>query len=179
MSAAFAATNLPTSHPLAQVNREPILASPIDRLCDALVDRLTIRLQPSVKLAHFPNKPEEFDFEGYEAAALVLYDGSRFERDGLRGQQGIPEIVKIVIVLLVRELRGPTGAYGLCHTIRQSLHGISLAGATGLTPVETALEREAEGVYQYRLEFEGRLIAVPAPVSREMPLLHSTPPTQP
>jgi len=152
---------IPPDHPAAREAMEQPRPSPIEAMCDAAIARLSDRISVKVRIEHFPDKPEEFDFEGYDAAALVLYDGGRFGEDGPVGGQGTRETVRLVVVLLVRMLRGPTGAYGLIHSVRTALHGFSVAGSTGLRPVETELDRQAENVFQFRIAFEGRLPAVP------------------
>ena len=151
---------IPADSPIV-ADREPVRLSPIDAVCQAMVDRLKIRLPGKVMVEHFPDKPDQFDFEGYDAAALVIYDGSRFDEEGMLGAQGTRESLRLVVSLLVRELRGPTGAYELLHVIRAALQGTSFAGSTALRPIEAVLEREANNVFQYRLAFEGTIIAVP------------------
>lgn len=152
---------IPAGHPAEPGAQEKPRPSPIDAVCDAAIARLKDRLPVKVVIEDFPDKPEEFDFEGYDAAALVLFDGSTFDEAGPVGQQGTRETQRLVVGLLVRTLRGPTGAYGLIHEIRTALHGQSLAGMTGLRPLKVELERQAEGVFQYTLAFEGKLPAVP------------------
>lgn len=154
---------LPADHP-AQGSMGAT-QSPVDALCDAAVERLKTRLPPRVIVEHFPDKPEQYDFEGYDAAALVIYDASRFDREGQLGAQGLRETLRLVVVLMVRSLRGSNGAYELLHDIRTALHGQSLAGCTGLIPTEIALESEASGVFRYHAAFEGSLPAVPVKVS--------------
>lgn len=152
---------IPPTHPSARAFAAKPHPSPIDLICDEVVAQLEIKLPGKVKVEHFPDKPAEYDFEGYDAAALVIYDGSRFDKAGLAGAQGVREEVRLVVSLLVRTVRGPTGAYGLIHDIRSALHGASFGGSVGLKPVETELEREQDGVFQYRLVFEGAVVAVP------------------
>jgi Gp37 protein len=168
----FAAAALDPAHPLATGNRQAERASPIDALCNAAVDLLALKLPGSVKVEHFPNKPAEFDFEGSNAAALVIYDGSRFDQEGQPGQQGVRETVRLAVMLLVRSLRGDAGAYALTHEIRKALHGQSLAGMTGLRPLETELESESDGVFTYRLAYEGRLPAVPVRTATQHPIIN-------
>lgn len=152
---------IPADHPSSPANRAPERASPIDALCQGIVERLKISLAPTVTIEHFPNKPDAYDFEGYNAAALVLYNSSRFDADGQRGAQSLHEDVVIEICLLVRELRGPTGAYSLLLDIRTSLHGASVAGSTGLRPDAIDLQSERDGVYQFQFKFECTLVSVP------------------
>lgn len=152
---------IPPEHPSASAYRAPSPVSPIDAICEAAVARLKERLPGRVIVEHFPDKPGEFDFEGYDAAALVIYDGSRFDKAGQLGAQGIREELRLVVSLLVRSLCGGNGAYVLLADIRSALHGQSLAGSTGLRPVEIELERENEGVFQYRAAFEATIVAVP------------------
>ena len=151
---------LPADHP-ARATESP-RPSPITALSDAVIARLKTRLPGRVRVEAFPDKPEEYDFEGYDAAALVLYDGSRFDAAGPLGEQGLRETQRLVVALLVRSLLGEGGAYRLIHEARVALHGVSLAGATALRPLEAALERSDAGVWQYRLVFEATLVAVPS-----------------
>lgn len=155
---------LPPGHPARPT--EPPRCAPIDAVSDALVARLKERLPNRVAVDIFPDKPADYDFEGMDAAALVLYDGSRFDASGPLGEQGLSEELRLVVSLLVRSLRGGNGAHALIQDVRAALHGASLAGSTALRPVEIALEREADGVWQYRLVFAAALVAVP---SKPMP----------
>ena len=157
---------LPTTGPLATINRSPARLSPIDAVCQAAIDRLKIELPGGIVIDHFPDKPEQFDFEGYDAAALVLYGGSRFSGEGMLGAAGIDEAMRLVVSLLVRSLRGPSGAYELIHAVRVALQGASLAGSKALFPVEADLESQNENVFQYRIVFESGLIAVPTPLKQ-------------
>lgn len=150
---------LPAGHPARPT--EPPRPSPVEAMSDAAVARLAARLSGRVRIEAFPDKPEEFDFEGYDAAALVLYDGSRFDAAGALGEQGVREELRLVVALLVRSLHGDGGAYRLIHETRVALHGVSLAGSTALRPTEAALDRSDAGVWQYRLVFEAALVAVP------------------
>lgn len=157
---------LPSTGPLATSNRAPARLSPIEAMCEAAVDRLRIELPGKVTIDHFPDRAEQYDFEGYDAAALVLYGGSRFSGDGLLGAAGVDETPRLVVALLVRSLRGPSGAYELIQAIRLALQGASLAGSKALFPVEADLENQSENVFQYRLVFEGGLVAAPAPLKQ-------------
>lgn len=152
---------IPPDHPSATAAIAPDRASPLDAVCDAAVERLKASLPGKVRVEHFPDKPEDFDFEGFEAAALVLYDGGDFDAAGARGEQGVAEEVRLVVVLMVRSLRGPNGSNRLLEEIRLALHGHSLAGMTGLRPLKRELEREGSGVFQYSFAFAGRLPALP------------------
>lgn len=156
---------IPADHPSSVANRAPEQPSMIDALCEAIVERLKIRLPGSIAVEHFPDKPDNYDFEGRNAAALVLYNGSRFDTAGQRGAQALAEEVQIEISLLVRSLRGPTGAYQLLHEIRTALHGQSLAGCTGMRPESAELQSENEGVYQFQFKFECTLVSVPVKIS--------------
>jgi hypothetical protein len=134
---------------------------PVEALCLGVVDILKTRLINSVTVQYFPDKPAEFDFEGYDAAALVLYLGSQFDRQGLRGAQGIHQQIRLRVTLLVRLLHGHGGALGLLHDIRRSLQGVSVAGCTALVPTNEALNSEQQNVFSYDVDFETTLIAVP------------------
>jgi hypothetical protein len=152
---------IPSDHPASRDNREAERPSPIDAVADAMVARLKEKLPGKVAVDHFPDKPEEYDFEGSDAAALVIWDGSTFDQAGVTGEQGTREALRMGVALLVRSLRGPSGAYALKHEIQLALHGWSFAGTTGLRPVKADLERQGEGVFQYLLVFEGAIRAVP------------------
>jgi len=155
---------VPADHPASRETREAQGApplSPIDAVADAMVERLKQRLPGSVAVEHFPDKPEEYDFPGHDAAALVIWDGSTFDQAGPTGEQGTREALRMGVALIVRSLRGPSGAYALKHEIQKALHGQSFAGATGLRPVKADLERQGENVFQYLLVFEGKVPTLP------------------
>lgn len=156
-----AASLIPPGHPAAPEYRAAERPAPIDAVADAMVERLKQLLPGRVMVEHFPDKPDEFDFEGYDAAVLVLWDGSDFDQAGMSGEQGTREELRMAVALLVRELRGATGAYRLKHEIQQALHGGSFGGTTGLRPIKADLEKQAENVFQYLLVFAGAIRAVP------------------
>jgi len=174
----FAAHDLPADHPLAAAARPPERLSPIDAIVAAGVKRLADRLPPAVRVEAFPDKIEAFDFEGSDAAVLVIYDGGRFEEAGPVGGQGMRQTVRLAVVLLTRELRGPRGANGLIHEIATALAGESLAGSTGLRPIEAELEQESEGVWRHRVLFEARIPFIPSRRASQHPLLNRTPSDQ-
>lgn len=161
---------LPSEGPLAKESREPPRPAPLDAVCDAAVAVLKAELPGNVFIDHFPDKPDQFDFEGHGAAALVLFGGSRFTGDGLRGFGAFNEALRLVVVLLVRSLRGPSGAYELINITRRALTGASLAGSQAAFPVEIDLESEHEQVFQYRLVFETGLVSAPASLKRPRPV---------
>lgn len=155
---------VPADHPASRETREAqgtSPSSPIEAVAEAMVSRLKDKLPGSVEVDHFPDKPEEFDFPEDGAAALVIWDGSSFDQGGPVGQQGTREALRLGVALLVRSLRGPSGAYVLKHEIQRALHGYSFAGATALRPIKADLERQADNVFQYLLVFEGTIPAIP------------------
>jgi hypothetical protein len=154
---------IPDTHPAGTESLVPVAPTRIEALCAAAVDRLAQALPPRTVVTHYPDRPEEFDFEGSDAAALVLYEGSRFDEAGLAGARGAREFVRLTVVLLVRALAGDGGAYRLIEATRAALHGQALAGATGLRPVEVALDRQDAQVFQFRVSFEAALPAIPGP----------------
>lgn len=156
---------IPEGHPASLENLAPPPSAPLDALIDAGLARLKETMPPRVIVDLFPDKPDEYDFEGYDAAALIIYEGSRFDQAGQRGAQGLVETVRVTVVLLVRSLKGRSGATQLLANIRQALHGQSLAGSTGLRPLEAELDRESAGVFQYRFSFECSLVAIPVKTS--------------
>jgi len=158
---------IPSTGPNALEGRASFPRAPFEQVCEAIVTSLGKSLPGSVLVEHFPDRPEEFDFEGASAAVLVLYGGSKFDAEGQRGAQGLSETLLVQVVLLTRHLRpsadNPVAAYGLLSDIRLALHGQSFAGTTGLRPLSSELERRSDdGVYQYRFDFEGQLPSLPA-----------------
>lgn len=151
---------IPEGHPASAGAAVPARPSMIDQICEAAVERLKATLAGRVIVEHFPDDPDRFDFEGYDAAALVLWNGDQFAASGLRGQQGALITMTISVVLLVRALRGHGGAYELLEQVRLALHGESLAGSTALRPTRRELENQNDGVFQYRSDFEGGLSTI-------------------
>jgi hypothetical protein len=149
---------IPPGHPDAPGNREQPRPSMIDAVCEAAVELLRAQISGRVIVDHFPDNPEQFDFEGYDAAALVLWNGDQFDAAGIRGEQGSRAAMQVSVVLLVRSLRGAGGAYELLEQIRLALQGESLAGSTALRPLRRELERQDEQVFQYRFDFEAGLV---------------------
>ncbi len=151
---------IPDGHPASSASATPVAPSMIDQVCEAAIARLKATLAGRVIIEHFPDDPDSYDFEGYDAAALVLWNGDQFDAAGLRGHQGSRITMTLSVVLLVRALSGTGGAYDLLEQIRLGLHGESLAGSTALRPIRRELERQGEGVFQYRSDFEAGLSAV-------------------
>lgn len=133
---------------------------PIDGVVDAAVAVLALKLPPEVRVERFPDRPADYDFEGSEAAALVIYDGSRFDAGGSR------EELRLVVIVLARSLDGENGGYALIHSVRTALHDQSLDGASAARPVEVALEDEADGVFRWRIAFAANLPVVSARTPR-------------
>lgn len=123
--------------------------SAIDAVIDAVLARLRQALPPLAMIDHFPARPAEFDFEGYDAAVLVIYGGSSFS--------GPVEKLRLEVSVLVRRLAGDGGAYGLIGAVRLALAGASFAGATALRITDVALEAVDDGVAQYRVTAEAAL----------------------
>lgn len=151
---------IPAAHPAHGNHVERPRVSPIDAVIDEAVALLAIKLPPQVTVERFPDRPADYDFEGREAAVLIIYDGSRFDPTGLK------EELRLVATVLVRSLNGAHGAYALIHSVRTALHDQSLAGATGTRPTEIGLEAEAEGVFRWRLVFAASLPALPGRAPR-------------
>lgn len=150
---------IPADNPAHAAFVERPKADPVTAIVDAALEILRTQLPPQMAVERFPNKPADYDFQA-QAAALVIYDGSKFDAAGNR------EDIRLVVSLLVRSLDGDHGAYPIIQAIRLALHDQSLAGATGTRPVEVELEAEADGVFRWRLVFAASLPAQHARVPR-------------
>lgn len=126
---------IPAGHPAHAAFVAAGAKDPVTQIVDAALELLKNQLPPHVIVERFPDRPADYDFQG-QAAALVIYDGSRFDATGTR------EDIRLVVSLLVRSLDGDHGAYSIIHAIRLALHDQSLAGATGTRPTEVELETE-------------------------------------
>jgi Gp37 protein len=150
-----AATLLDADNPAHRSHAVKPRPAPVDGVVDAAIALLGLKLPPRVIVERFPDKPADYDFEGHDAAVLVIYDGSKFEPNGLR------EELRLVAIILVRSLDGQNGGYALIDEVRKALHDQSLAGATGTRPVEVQLEDEADGVFRWRVVFAANLMTAP------------------
>lgn len=149
----------------------------IERIEDAIIERLKAELSGQVKVEAFPNDPAKFDFANLPAAALVHYVGSKYaQREGpvKTDQRRRPEFA---IVLLARSLRGQGGAYTHLEDIRLAVQGDSFAGAGPAEIVRDELQGEQDGVWRWWVQIALPLPAVarhrdrPAPLMR--PVVHS------
>lgn len=150
---------LPSDHPARATVQPPV--SPIDAVIDGVINRLANRLPARLRIERFPDKPEEYDFEGSDGAVLVLYDGAKFDAPGIPGAAGLRREFRLVVVALTRRLGGPDGGWGLIEDIRLALHGESFGGCRALVPVEDEFEDQAQGVARFRIVFAGVIPAVP------------------
>ena len=135
--------------------------SRLEVLTRAVVDRLAQKLPPRVHVARFPDKPAEFDFQGYDAAVLAIVTGGAFGQAPVAARAALRETVTVKTPILVRSLDGALGAPSLIEDVRLALQGVSLAGATAMQPLRWALDETSDGeVWRFDFEFETTLPAV-------------------
>lgn len=133
----------------------------LDALTDAVVERLRRKLPPRVHIARFPDKPAEFDFQGYEAAVLVICVAGAFAAAPVGARVALRETVTVRAPILVRSLDGALGAPSLIEDVRLALQGASLAGATAMLPLRWSLDDTSDGeVWRFDFEFETTLPAL-------------------
>lgn len=127
----------------------------IDALIAEIVTRLAEKLPPVLLVKRFPNNPEQFDFQGFEAAALVHYGGSDYASGA--PSSSLNRQVRIDIILLVRALHGDDthtiGLTDILDDVRLALQGETFAGARALMPQRDEFEEANSEVIRWRFSF--------------------------
>jgi hypothetical protein len=135
--------------------QEPLItarpASYLETVEDAIVTALKAGVEGGVKVENFPADVLTYDFAGLDAAALVHYKGSNFQ--GREGPANLNQNrrMNFAIVLLVRNLRGRSGAYHALEDIRLSVQGVAFEGAGPAEIVSDALISEVQGQWRWEI----------------------------
>lgn len=134
--------------------------SRLDRLCDLVEAQLAARLPRAASVERFPVHAAQYDMQGRDAAILVLANNGQFDRGSTPARAALMETISIIVVILVRALRGDAGAPALIEDVRLALQGVSLGGCSAIQPIGWSLVDRDEGVLRFDFEFETRLPAV-------------------
>lgn len=118
---------------------------------DAIIAALKEGIEGGVKVDNFPADVSTYDFAGLDAAALVHYKGSNFQRREGPADVNQNRRMNFAIVLLVRTLRGHSGAYHALEDIRLALQGQAFEGAGPAEIVSDALVSEVHGQWRWEI----------------------------
>lgn len=147
--------------PIAAAQRAAAPVTRIEALTRAVLARLAEHMPPRVHVARFPDRPAAFDFQGYEAAVLVICTGGSFGASPTPSRAALRETINVRAPILVRSLDGALGAPALIEDVRIALQGMSLAGGTAMQPLRWALDEQSDGeVWRFDFEFSTTLPAV-------------------
>lgn len=132
----------------------------------AIVERLAgdDRIKP-LKVAPWPDSAADFPGAVRQGGVFVGYTGSRF------GQPTTDVIAQDAtaewqIVLSVKALRGPGGAYPYLEAVRALLTGFEPAGGGLMYPIDERFDDQLQGAWVYTLVFNNGYVHVPdAPTS--------------
>jgi hypothetical protein len=129
-------------------------------LVDEVIARLTAEL-PDISVTNFPDDPAKYPFGKKAAELLVNYGGSDYGDPDAIAPISQPRDVDVEVTLLMRNLRGPTGATEAIDRVRVALTGwrASLGGAA-LTPVRDRFVAHADGVWRFVITFRTTIPAV-------------------
>lgn len=107
-----------------------------------------------ITVESFPERPSEYSLLDPVGAALVVISSSRFSTTA--NQVGQERRTRVVITLLMRNLRTHTGAYGLMDAVLDALLGWmpSEGGWQPLIAISDQFVSEESGVWQYDMVFE-------------------------
>ena len=156
--------------------QEPLItarpASYLEKVEDAIVTALKAGVEGGVKVDNFPADVMTYDFAGLDAAALVHYKGSNFQ--GREGPASVNQHrrMNFAILLLVRNLRGRSGAYHALEDIRLTIQGAAFEGAGPAEIVSDALVSEVQGQWRWEIVIGlgapavARVQRTPAPLMR-------------
>ena len=142
--------------PLAAGNRgasDLTWTGPTEQLVTGVVAVFDAEMPGDVAVGEMPDKPGDYDLGDREAAILIHYRGSKYDKAATAGlvmQQRMPALD---IHLVTRGVTGRLGAYALTDIVARCLQGRSIAGATGFNLVSDGLASENDGIWRYVLSF--------------------------
>lgn len=147
-------------------------ASYLEKVEDALIAALKAGVEGGVKVDNFPADVLTYDFAGLDAAALVHYKGSNFQGREGPASPNQKRRMNFAIVLLVRTLRGHSGAYHALEDIRLAVQGVSFEGAGPAEIVSDALVSEVQGQWRWEIVIGLGAPAVARDARRPASLMH-------
>lgn len=143
----------------------------VDDMVSAIVARLAAVL-PSLKAEAFPDDPANYRLYHPTGAALVIYGGSRYGEPDSLGAIVQERLAEFDVTLLLRNLRGPTGANTHVDAIRLALTGFKVAGGgSKLRPVRDRFVAHDNGVWRFEITFVAAIPAIEQLEEDLVPLL--------
>lgn len=141
------------------------MSSEIERVEDAIVERLAPRLGSSVRVEVHPDDPDNWDFAGAAQAVLVHFSQSQ---PAARSKVRLAGRVGFSVIVLARSLRGPGGGYALLENVEQALAGMQIPGAREVAVIRSRLDSQSGGTWRWVVDIEteltrGRVNAVAQP----------------
>lgn len=123
----------------------------LEKVEDAIIAALKEGVEGGVKVDNFPADVNTYDFAGLDAAALVHYKGANYQGREGPATPNQNRRMNFAIVLLVRNLRGHTGAYHALEDIRLATQGVTFEGAGPAEIVSDALVSEVHGQWRWEI----------------------------
>lgn len=131
----------------ALIDARPL--SYMEKVENEIVEALKHGVDGSVKVENFPANIRDYDLAALDGAILVHYIGSQYSKREGPANPTQTRRLNFGIVLLVRSLRGHTGAYHAIEDARLVLQGQSFQGAGPAEIVSDKLIEEKEGQWRF------------------------------
>lgn len=118
----------------------------------------------------FPDKPEEFDFEGADKILLVQYTGSRFDAPEQAGSGMQMRAPVFALHLHLRRTQAAVRGLREIDQVRLAVQGLALEGAK-LRLVRDGLANQSGEFWHYVIELTCRIPAVPHDPAHPIPFV--------
>lgn len=132
-------------------------------LSEEVVERLRERL-PDLRVDHFPDAPDRFEWAKADRMLLVSYGGSNYSTERTMDPSSCERTPEIGVTILVRSLRGPAGAPAMIDRVRLAIHGWRPPSQGGrMYPTRDEFVSENQGVWRFVIRFTCSTLAVAHP----------------
>lgn len=114
---------------------------------------------PNIQIIPFPGTPEEYrKAPVQEGAIFVAYRGSSFSELLEQGSPDQEERISFEVSLMLRDLRGHSGAYPVLAEIRKLLNGYEIQPRVALVCVRAGFVGMTDNYWLFSMVFEARLL---------------------
>jgi hypothetical protein len=123
---------------------------------------------PAIEVEDFPDEPDQYVFVARDQKLLVAYERSTFGTDPESiAPLSLPRTPEFSVTVLVRSLRGPTGATQTIDDVIRALFGWrptkddgSSLGVGPLMPTKDELLGQDQGTWRFVISFTASTVAV-------------------
>jgi len=120
----------------------------ITEIEDAIVSRLKAKI-PDLLVESFPAKPSEFRLLHSKGAILVRYRGARYSAPETIGAVVQDRTMEFDVVIVTRNLRDHSGAYGYLDAVRLAMTGFQVPGCGKCYLTREEFIDETDGIWQH------------------------------